>query len=94
MGAQHADIGFVHGHLLAVIVAVELGQERSLLYPLSFLDRQVNDATRHLEAHHALVRLDIAGKLQDIDGGGLVRPVGTQVEVVRARQRCGEHEEN
>ena len=67
----HIDGGFVDADLLLVVSIVEARQQCALLHLLALLDRQIDNAARHLEADQALMRFNVAGKRNLVGGRGL-----------------------
>ena len=66
----HLKGGFVDGDLLAVIAVVEPRQQRAGLYPLTLVERQLDDARLYgFEADDTFVGFDIAGNEQIVGRG-------------------------
>ena len=56
----HTHRSFVDAHPLFIVGVVEPSEQRALLHLLALLDGQINYASRHLEAHQALMRLNVS----------------------------------
>ncbi len=68
VGFANVNIGLVDPDLLPVVGIIQTRQQGACLNRLAFLDRQLDDAPLHLEAHQALMRFDIAGERELIFG--------------------------
>jgi hypothetical protein len=84
--------GLVDPHLLLVVGIFQPRQQRALLHLLALLDRQLDDAPLHLEAHQALVRFNVAGERELVRGRRLLRQA--RIEIHAGGNRRGQQNHN